>query len=108
MCNCRNVEIGTYGNQVILNPPKHMRRYRRKIDYDLSEYICIDKCLEDEIKYLWSLGVTTTGCCCGHNKTEGYIGVIDKDIPRMKELDYKVQFNEIRPSDEDSFYPKSL
>jgi hypothetical protein len=93
MCNCKDVDIGSYQNQVTLN-------YNGK-------QICIDKCLVEEIKYLWSLGITTTGCCCGHNKIDGFIGVNFDDIPKMKSLGYSVKFNEIRPNDEDSFYPKT-
>lgn len=100
MCNCINIEIGSYDNQICLNTPEHINYHNSKI--------CIDKCLIDEIKYLWSLGIKTTGCCCGHNKLEGFIGVDFDDIPKMKTLGYIVQFNEVRPGDEDSFYPKTI
>lgn len=106
MCQCKNVEIGSFDNQVMLDPPKHMREFRNI--RELSAFICIDRCLKDEVKYLWSLGITTTGCCCGHNRIDGYIGVIDKDIPKMKKLGYKVQLNKFRPQAEDTFYPKSI
>ena len=36
-------------------------------------------------------------------------GMIDfEDIPKMKALGYKVQFNSCRPNDEDSFIPKTV
>jgi hypothetical protein len=108
MCNCKNIEIGSYKNQVELTSPKHMKKYRNNLDKELSETICVDKCLEEEIKYLWLLGITTTGCCCGHNKTSSYIGVIPKDIKRMKNLGYEVRFNSCRPNDEDSFISKTI
>jgi len=98
MCNCVDVDIGSYDNQICLNAPEHMN----------YKFLCIDKCLIDEIKYLWSLGIKTTGCCCGHNKIEGFIGVEFDDIPKMKALGYIVRRNEIRPNDEDSFYPKTI
>lgn len=103
-CNCVNVEIGSYDNQVELPCPSHMPTTRG------VNTICIDACLKDEILYLWSLGITTTGCCCGHNKGDKYpmISVEFKDIPRMKAMGYKVQFNNCRPNDEDSFIPKSI
>ena len=102
MCNCVNIEMGLYGNQVKLDCPEHMKKY---ISYDT---IAIDRCLLDEIQYLWSLGVRTVGSCCGHNKVIGTIGVAKEDIPKMKKLGYQVQFNPCRPNDEDSFVPKSL
>lgn len=99
MCNCIGIEIGSYGNQVELQRPAHMPNG--------SETICIDKCLKEEIIYLWSLGITTTGCCCGHNKISPYIGVDDKDIKTMKELGYDVHPNNLYPERHDSFTPKS-
>jgi hypothetical protein len=72
------------------------------------KYVCIDKCIASEILDLWDAGIETTGCCCGHNKAVPYIGVLPKYIPNMKELGYKVRPNEMRPGDEDSFYPKSI
>lgn len=101
MCKCINVEIGSYDNYVELPNPPHMPTTRG------VHTICVDRCLEEEILYLWSLGITTTGCCCGHNKHEGFIGVADEDIPRMKEMGYVVAFNNCRPNDEDSFIPKT-
>lgn len=104
MCNCINVEFGSYDNQVELPRPVHMPSTSG------VDTICVDKCLKDEILYLWSLGITTTGCCCGHNRGEQYpfIGVAFTDIQKMKELGYKVQPNPCRPEDEDSFVPKSI
>lgn len=106
MCDCHNVAIGSYKNQVCVNIPPHMedlRRYRLK--NGLTPTLCIDRCLLAEIQCLWNLGVVTTGCCCGHNVFGGYIGVSREDIPRMKRLGYRVRHNHCRPG-EDSFYPK--
>lgn len=66
---------------------------------------CLDRCIAEEVMMLWILGITTTGCCCGHGKVPPYIGVIDSDIPRMKAYGYSVSFNHMRPDDEDSFTP---
>lgn len=76
----------------------------RKLKTDIN----IDPCLFFEIKTLWNRGIVTTGCCCGHNIGFAYIGVEEEFIPKMKELGYEVQYNPMRPNDEDSFKPKSL
>ena len=86
--------MGSYNNQITLKMPD-------------GQLMGIDKCIAKEIQHLWSYGITTTGCCCGHNTQEGYIGVIDKDIEFMKKSGYKVHFNNSRLSAEDSFIPKS-
>lgn len=107
MCNCKNVEVGSYGNQVeVKNLPSHMAAYKAK--QGGANTICLDKCIAAEVKRLWSEGITTTGCCCGHNKVDPYIGVISEDIPKMKALGYSVAFNIMRPGDEDQFCPKSV
>lgn len=108
-CSCVNIEIGSYGNQVRLTAPDHLTEPLNKIGYTIYDgTIWVDACLSEEIKFLWSLGIRTTGCCCGHNTGDPYIGVINEDIPRMKELGYKVHHNPCRPGDEDSFIPKLL
>jgi len=109
MCNCKNIKIGSYDNQICVEIPSHMNNLKQqRIKNGLKPKICIDTCLLKEIQYLWSLGIRTTGCCCGHNILDGYIGVYFEDILKMKQLGYKVKFNNCRPSDEDSFYPKSI
>jgi len=107
MCNCKNVEFGSYDNQVELPRPSHMRGRKEGSD---SETICVDRCLSNEIQELWWLGIATTGCCCGHNKGNQYpfIGVIETDIQKMKDMGYVVQFNPMHPQRQDGFIPKSL
>ena len=105
MCNCVNVKMGSYDNQIIVNRPKCM--INRTEGSSNPDKICLDKCIAEEVQYLWSLGIKTTGCCCGHNIQEGYIGVIDKDILIMKKGGYKIHYNENRYFAEDSFIPKS-
>lgn len=96
MCNCIDIGMGTYANSIaVINPHS-----------PTGKVVNVDHCISTEVRMLWNVGVRTTGCCCGHNKQEGYIGVIDKDIPRMKAMGYKVAPNSCRPNDEDSFYPK--
>lgn len=103
-CDCVNVEFGSYDNQIELPRPPHMPSERG------VNTICIDKCLKSEMLHLWSLGIITTGCCCGHNKGSEYpyIGVDERHINRMKAMGYIVQPNNLYPEREDSFIPKSV
>lgn len=98
---CSDIAFGTYDCAYNIMPP-----WYRATD-DAPKYIAVDKCLLPEIISLWEKGIRTTGCCCGHAKQPPFIGVIESDIPKMKALGYKVQFNQCRPGDEDSFYPKT-
>jgi hypothetical protein len=107
MCHCRDIDIGTYENQVTLEVPDSIEiKYNDPLGTTRTT-VNVDRCLAEEIKYLWSLGIITTGCCCGHNKHQGYIGVKDEFIPVMLHIGYRVKYNECRPNDEDSFIPKS-
>jgi hypothetical protein len=67
-----------------------------------NDGISVDDCLADEIEALWGIGVRTTGCCCGHGKTSGSIGVEKVDIPTMIKLGYKPLNGKV-----DMFFPKS-
>lgn len=99
-CNCKNVELGSFDNQIFVHAPAHMPK---------ENGYCLDKCISEEVMALWMLGITTTGCCCGHGKAEPFIGVADKDIPIMKKMGYQVLRNMSRGpgnTDEDSFIPR--
>lgn len=105
-CNCVNVEMQSYDNQYMISDlPDHMEKFC-EIHGIGNHSICLDRCIAPEILILWNKGITTTGHCCGHNKLDPYIGVIDEDIDKMKKLGYEVSFNHMRPEDEDSFKPK--
>lgn len=110
MCDCApDVKPGSYDNVVSFDPPAHMHEYRdKRIAAGLSGRICIDRCLVAEIKALWFAGIRTTGCCCGHNGQNGYIGVFAADIAVMKAMGYRVQFNPVRPYAQDSFAPRTI
>ena len=77
----------------------------------INKIISVDKCLAKEIETLWDCGIETTGCCCGKHinspPNSSFIGVVFKDINKMKDLNYIVAFNPMRPKDEDSFIPKT-
>lgn len=106
-CQCENVPIGSLLNQVYLNFPDHMKQYeKRRVDLmGIKPGVSIDRCIVEEIKYLWSLGITTYGCCCGHNHVQSMVNVDDKDIEKMLQLGY-VQ-NHTDPERKDTFRLKS-
>lgn len=110
MCNCINVEFGSYDNQVSLKRPNHMSDVFT--GGSESDVLSIDSCLKDEIEFLWSHGIITTGCCCGHNKGDSfkYIGVHESCIDKMYSLGYVNQPNLIKGEEHrmDGFKPKSI
>ncbi len=72
--------------------------------------ITVDKCLADEIEELWSMGIRTTSCCCGHGVALGFIEVVKEDIPKMEELGYTHYIYEKEFGGKerlDAFIPKS-
>ena len=74
MCECKDVEVGSYDNQLMLK------------NWWNGKDVCIDKCLVEEIQSLWNKGIITTGCCCGHNKAEPYINVHEDYENIMEEV----------------------
>ena len=74
-CNCVNVNIGEYTNQVVIVIPDSVKIYINDITNSIRRKVGIDKCIAYEIISLWDRGISTTGCCCGHNKKNGYIEI---------------------------------
>jgi len=103
MCKCINVKTGSYDNQVVLKAPDHMANRDIGSCMTARETFCIDKCIAEEVQSLWDLGITTVGCCCGHNKPIGYIQVIQEDINQMIELGYEIDTGSIG-----AFFTKTL
>lgn len=99
---------GTYDREVLIEVPSNLDIRRNDPERSRPAEIGVDECLADEIKHLWSLGIITTGCCCGHNQKPPYIGVIESDIPRMRLLGYETSPHILEPEREDNFYPKSI
>lgn len=100
MCDCIDIKMGSYGNQVTVWNPNYTNKER--------EFVGVDKCIAKELMKLWGLGIITTGSCCGHNMTVGYIGVTEEYKNIMRVMGYKNRFNESRPDDDCSFIPKSV
>lgn len=75
-CDCFDVDMGSYQNQIELQTPTHMRSIQQIGCLTIRETICIDTCIAPMVQALWDSKIITTGCCCGHNKVHGYIGII--------------------------------
>ena len=45
----------------------------------------IDKCIASIVQALNEAGIYTRGCCCGHNKKDGYIELQDGRILVIKQ-----------------------
>lgn len=109
MCECKVIAIGSEEcnfKQIELSIPDHMSIYRYKTILDgRKPTICLDPCIANEIKQLWSLGIITYGCCCGHNILPSFVNVDDKDIFTMIELGYVQNHTDL--SRKDTFKLKS-
>jgi hypothetical protein len=77
-----------YARQVILELPEGREKARR-ISEGLSPEVCVDPCIVDIIKDLWSKGIETLGCCCGHNVWPGHVDVHPDHHARMLDMGYK-------------------
>lgn len=72
--------------------------------------VSVDECLKSEIKYLWGKGIKTTGCCCGHGFTLGFIQVEKESVSKMKKLGYQHYLYVDKINDgtrRDAFIPKT-
>lgn len=77
----------------------YIQEYQCQVmDYVDSKLVCYDGCLWQELKFLWSQGITTIGSCCGCHKDiitqPAYIQVIDEDIDKMLALGYDKRVND--------------
>ncbi len=90
-CECVNVTIGGYENQVVVEAPAKVVAYRRKVNPYLGPRIALDRCVAEEVQALWKQGIVTNGCCCGHNlgTISPYIGVRAQDVWLMRALGYE-------------------
>lgn len=79
MCRCKNIEMGSFDNQIRLITPE-------------GKNVGIDRCIAEEIKELWKSGIRTIASCCGHNKSieekelPGVVAVVDRDIERIQAM----------------------
>lgn len=98
-CDCIDIEVGSFDNQVEITHP------------NLSHPIMVDKCIAEEIKDLLDKGIKTIGSCCGHNTTIPSIIVAPESVKQMEKLGYIHGFNPCIPRGYGSdlmFFPKSV
>jgi hypothetical protein len=77
-------------HQIATDIPLHMEEYKNnRIAAGLSGQVSIDKCIVGKIKELWSQGIITHGCCCGHHGIlPRMVNVADESIQKMIDMDY--------------------
>lgn len=84
--------MGSYANQIEVATPPHMLNLSFGCT-SVRDTTCLDRCVAEEVQSLWALGVVTTGCCCGHGITTGYIGVEGQEsLDIMAKLKYELEF----------------
>lgn len=93
MCNCINVNFGTFGQP---------NQNRTAVMTCLGKVQEIDNCILDELILLWIHGIMTIASCCGHNKINGSIIVDHPFIDWMKQHGY------VESEKKNWFYPKSV
>jgi hypothetical protein len=97
----------SYPRQAVLDLPQWSLERKRRLRAGLSPTVCIDQCIVDAIKHLWSKGIETTGCCCGHNTQRAWVSVHPSWYVDMFELGYEqrpVEVIEGKPYGVYSFY----
>lgn len=93
MCNCSpeilNDDTARFGQMVVLDLPKWHCDYAWRMMKGYPPTVSVDPCIVEAIKQLWSLGIETTGCCCGHNRQRAIVNVHPRHYERMFELGYE-------------------
>lgn len=75
----------------------------------LTEKVVVDRCLAEEIKWLWSMDIVTVGSCCGHgNPRLAMIQVHECSIARMETIGYDHYKHPRYPKDKSYFSPKTI
>ncbi len=80
-------ELGNYEYMIALPIPEHMKEINGGF-YTSKTHVYIDLCLVEEIQNLWSKGIHTFGCCCGHGKQNGSVLVPKKQESEMLSMGY--------------------
>ena len=60
--------------------------------------VCIDECIVDQVKAVWTAGFETGGCCCGHGKSDPELivanGYNDEEVQAIADV---LKTNDSRP-----------
>ena len=84
MCDCISYNrphlcSGNGRPEVVLAAPAHIP--------GKPNGICVDACIADAIRMLWSHKIGTGGCCCGHNLSNPSVVILEtEDAARVKQL----------------------
>jgi len=90
LCDCKNIDIGSHDNTIMMPYPKELEEVKNnRIKAGLSDKLCFDKCMYNELRFLWNRKIQTIECCCGHKKLKGYVAVKEKYCKEMLQLGYK-------------------
>lgn len=76
-CPCQGVEIGNHTETVTLDYPFFMSEYvgnRLKAGLS-SKQVSVDKCIAQDVLFLWAHEIATYGSCCGHNQVKPMINI---------------------------------
>ena len=74
-----------------------------------QESICVDTCLQNEIRTLIiKYGICTIGSCCGHGVKQPFIQVADHCVKKMIELGYKQLPIDENGNGKNCFEPKTI
>lgn len=84
MCDCKNIEFGSYANTVVVLLPFPTPRF----PVVGTKQINLDRCIALEIIDLWNKGIETHESCCGHNKATSYVSVPERHVDEMLALGY--------------------
>lgn len=94
-----------YDSEVLLVPPPFMLPLKNCLgEVKECQLLSIDYLIVPEIKWLWTQGITTIGCCSGHgDPTTAFIQVSPNCVGQMLELGYEFYNEEVW-----AFNPKSI
>lgn len=98
-CTCdptKYNDLYAYSRQIVIDLPVWTIAVKERLRMNYTPNVCIDSCIVDAIKELWSKGVETTGCCCGHNIMPAWVSVHPGFYEKMFELGYEQQPVEVK------------
>lgn len=81
-----------YSNMTLL-PLQPGKQLTKRLAEGAGNMVAVDACVKEVIEWLWSLGIETSGCCCGHNGENvgwfGFVNVEPEYCEKMVELGFE-------------------